>query len=354
MGGGEAMTDVQPAAAPACSRRALLSTLGRLGLIGAAATAAYGCRGLTAPFALPSRVYRVGFLGFGKSVLTSAHRLAAFRAMLASLGYVDGENLVLDVRHADYEPDRLAPLAAELVELQADVLVAAGTPAIQAALATTRTLPIVMAVSGDPVRAGLVSSLARPGGNVTGLTDLAIELSGKRLELLAEAAPGITRVAVVWNPAAADQVRAWREMEQAARALGLQLSSVAVRRTEELADALEAATESGADALTTLDDTLLLDRRLLLDFALQQRLPTISGARECAEAGGLMAYGPSQTDLYRRAAVYVDKILKGVDPAALPVERPTRFELLINLRVARALGLGLPASLAGEADDVIS
>jgi putative ABC transport system substrate-binding protein len=348
------MTDTEPLAAPYCSRRTLLGTLGRLGLIGAAATAAYGWRRLTAPVPMPSRIYRVGFLGFGKPVLTSVHRLAAFRAMLVELGYVDGENLVLDVRHADYQPDRLALLAAELVEQRADVLVVAGTPATQAALATTRTLPIVMAVSGDPVGTGLVNSLARPGGNVTGLTDMAIELSGKRLELLAEAAPAITRIAVVWNPAAADQVRAWREMERAAQALGLQLYSVAVRRTEELADALEAATQGGADALTTLDDTLLLDRHLLLDYAQQRRLPTIYGARECAEAGGLMAYGPRQTDLYRRAAVYVDKILKGVEPAALPIERPTRFELVINLRVARALGLGLPASLAGEADDVIS
>jgi putative tryptophan/tyrosine transport system substrate-binding protein len=344
----------EPGTGPLCSRRALLRTLGRLGLVGAVATTAYGCRAWTTPRSVAPRVDRVGFLGFGQPVIASAHRLAAFRAMLAELGHVEGENLVLDVRHADYQPDRLAPLAGELVARQADVLVAAGTPAIQAALAVTQTLPIVMATSADPVGTGLVASLARPGGNVTGLTDLAIELSGKRLELLAEAARGISRVAVIWNPAAADQVRAWREMERAARALGLQLHSVAVRAADDLAEALEAAVRGGADALTALDDTLLLDRRLLLDLATRHRLPTVYGARECAEAGGLMAYGPSQTDLYRRAAVYVDKILRGTGPAALPVERPTRFELVINLRVARALGLALPASLAGEADVVIS
>jgi putative ABC transport system substrate-binding protein len=341
---------VATAGSARCSRRALLGALGGLGLAGLA----LGCRAVVSPAPKLPRSYRVGFLSFGSHVTTPQQRLQAFRAALADLGYVEDENLLLDLRYADEDPARLAALADELVALPVDVLVAAGTRAILAAQAATRSIPIVMAVSGDPVGTGLVPSLARPGGNVTGVTDIAAELSGKRLELLREIAPTITRVAVVWNPAVADQHRAWRETERAARVLGLQLQAVPFHNADDLPEALEAAVESGADALTTLDETLLLDqRRQVLDFAIRHRLPTIYSTRECVEAGGLMAYGPSLSDLYRRAAVYVDKLLKGATASTLPVERPTRFELVVNRRVARALGLTIPTTILAEADDVL-
>jgi putative ABC transport system substrate-binding protein len=204
------------------------------------------------------------------------------------------------------------------------------------------------------VGTGLVASLARPGANVTGLTDITAELSGKRLELLKEVAPAISRVAVVWNPAVADHPRAWRETERAARARGVQLQSLPLHDAADLREALQEAVEAGADALMPLDEPLLHEqRRQLLAIAAERRLPTVYPTRECVEAGGLVAYGPSLPDLYRRAALYVDRILKGARPSDLPVERPARFELVINLRTASTLGLSVSPTLLGEAEELV-
>jgi putative ABC transport system substrate-binding protein len=311
---------------------------------------------LAAPFAAKAqqtgKVYRIGYLGPGSgSTLPAA--LDAFRQQLRQLGYVEGQNLTIEYRWAADNDEQLPRLAADLVRLKVDVIVVEGhTPAIQAAKNATSTIPIVMGVSGDPVKMGLVASLARPGGNVTGLSILT--LAPKRLELLKEAIPKLKHVAVLWNAANPVKVLDWRETQAAARALGLKLQSLEVRGPTDFQGAFDYATRDPADALVVFGDGLINShRRQILDFAATRQLPAMYPYREFVDEGGLMSYAPSFTDLFRRAAVYVDRILKGAKPADLPVERPEKFELVINLKTAKALGQTIPQSLLLRADQVI-
>jgi putative ABC transport system substrate-binding protein len=281
--------------------------------------------------------------------------LDAFRQQLRQLGYVEGQNLVIEYRWAADRDDQLPRLAADLVQLKVDVIVVEGhTPAIQAAKQATSTIPIVMAVSGDPVNTGLVESLARPGGNVTGLSLLTPDLAPKRLELLKEAVPTLARVAVLWNAANPVKVLDWHETQAAASALGLQLQSLAVRGPTDFDGAFAATTRDRADALVVLPDGLINShRKQIVDFAMTSRLPGMYPYREFVAAGGLMSYAPSYVDLFRRAAVYVDRILQGAKPADLPVEQPIKFELVLNLKTAQALGITIPPMLLFQADEVI-
>ncbi len=297
------------------------------------------------------KVPRIGWLSH-----TPGPNLEAFRRGLRELGYVEGENVTVEARYAEGREERLPALAAELVRLPVDVIVtAAGNPAVRAAKNATSAIPIVMGQSGvDPVVAGLIVSLARPGGNVTGLTTISADLSGKRLELLKEAVPTVSRVAVLWNATNPDKARELRETRVAALALGVSLQSLEVRGPDDFEKAFDAATRGRADALITLHDVLTNSQRArIVHFAAQNRLPTMYEFREWADAGGLMAYGPNVRDMFRRAATYVDKILKGAKPADLPVEQPMRFELVMNLKTARGLGLTIPPFLLFRVDEVI-
>jgi putative tryptophan/tyrosine transport system substrate-binding protein len=302
----------------------------------------------------PAQLYRIGYLGPGSgSTLPAA--LDAFRQQLHHLGYVEGQNVAIEYRWAADRDDQLPRLAADLVQLKVDVIVVEGhTPAIQAAKQATSTIPIVMGVSGDPVKMGLVESLARPGGNVTGLSLLTPELAPKRLELLKEAVPTLAHVAVLWNAANPVKVLDWHETQAAASALGLQLQSLEVRGPTDFAGAFDAATRDRADALVVLPDGLINShRKQIVDFALASRLPGMYPSREFVDAGGLMSYAPSYVALFRRAAVYVARILQGVKPADLPVEQPTKFELVLNRKTAQALGITFPPTLLVLADEVL-
>jgi putative ABC transport system substrate-binding protein len=297
-----------------------------------------------------ARIYRLGYLGPG-SGSTLPPALDAFRQQLRQLGYVEGQNLTIEYRWAADNDEQLPRFAADLVRLKVDVIVVEGhTPAIQAAKNATSTIPIVMGVSGDPVKMG--QSLARPGGNVTGLSILA--LAPKRLELLKEAVPKLKHVAVLWNAANPVKVLDWRETQAAARALGLKLQSLEVRGPTDFQGAFDYASTDRADALVVLADGLINShQRKILDFAATRRLPAMYPNREFVDEGGLMSYAPSFTDLFRRAAVYVDRILKGAKPVDLPVARPEKFELVINLKTTKVLGLTIPQSLLLRADQVI-
>ena len=283
--------------------------------------------------------------------------LDQFRQALGELGYVEGQSIVIEHRSAEGRVERFPALAAELVRLKVDVIVVFSTPSARAARQATTTIPIVAAAMQDPVRDGLVANLARPGGNVTGLTFLGLELVPKRLALLKEAVPGISRVAVLWHPGGLAE-RTGQEMvkeaEAAARGLGLQLQLVRAEAPKDLDGAFAAMTRWRADALIPLPSPMLFaERKPIVDLAARHRLPAMYIAREFVDLGGLMAYGASQLDLIRRGATYVDKILKGAKPADLPVEQPTKFELVINLKTAKALGLTIPQSLLQRADQVI-
>jgi ABC-type uncharacterized transport system substrate-binding protein len=312
---------------------------------------------LAAPLAAEAqqagKVYRVGVLEIVDEASNTAN-LSAFRTGLGELGYVEGPNLVIEYRSADNHPERFSDLATELVRHNVDIIVTRGTPATLTAQLATRTIPIVMASSGDPVFDGTVASLARPGGNVTGLHALAPpELGGRRLQLLKEAVPGASRIGILWNP---DLYTPFivRDTERVARAIGVQLKSLEVKRSESFEHMFETALFSQIDALIAVEDQLTLTYRArFLEFAAMSRLPTIYGLREFVDAGGLMSYGTDRRDLYRRAATYVHRILAGASPATLPVEPPTRFELVINLKTAKALGLTIPPSLLQRADQVI-
>lgn len=311
---------------------------------------------LMAPLAaMPAgNVPRIGLLWFGSPAVGPAPHLEAFRQALHELGYVEGQHVTLESRAAARRLDLLPDLAANLVLLPVDVIVAAGDAAIAAVTHATGTIPIVMVGSADPVASGLVASLAQPGGNLTGLSALAPELSGKRLQLLREALPGVLRVAVLVNPADPAKAVEWRELQTAARALGVQLQQLEVRSPDEFEHAFAMMTTAGAEALMALGDPLTVNYRLqIADLAAKHRLPAMYDRREFVDAGGLLAYGPSVRAMYRRAAVYVDKILKGTKPGELPVEQPTQFELIINLKAAQALGLTIPPSLLLWADEVI-
>ena len=298
-------------------------------------------------------VPRIGFLSAAPLSSITA-RIEAFRKGLRDLSYVEGQNIVIEWRAADDKWDRLPDLAAELVRLQVAVIVTAEGPAALAAKRVTQTVPIVMGQSGDPVAMGAVASLAHPGGNVTGLTTLATDLPGKQVQLLKEAVPKLLRLATLSNPVDPLSAAALRHAETTVRALGLQLQAVEVRDPKEFAEAFSVMTRAGAGGLVVLPDPMFLTQRArIAELAAKNRLPAIYGIPEHAEAGGLMAYAASRTDLFRRAATYVDKILKGAKPADLPVEQPTKFELVINLKTAKALGLTIPPALLSRADQVI-
>jgi putative tryptophan/tyrosine transport system substrate-binding protein len=302
-----------------------------------------------------AKIARIGYLT--TNLAATPHLPEAFRQGLRDLGYVEGRNLVIEYRDAEGKFERLPALAAELVVLKIDVIVTSETPAALAAKQATRTIPIVFSFAVDPVTSGLVASLARPGRNVTGLATLVPELVGKRLEQLTQAVPGVSRVAVLWQPGSQverTETDVLKRAEVAARTVGVRLQFVEARGPENFDRAFSDMTGARAGALTVLGSAMLFnERRRLVDLAAKNRLPAVYGLREYVDAGGLMAYGPSIPDLYRRAATYVDKILKGAKPADLPVEQPTKFELVINLKTAKALGLTIPPSLLGRADEVI-
>jgi putative ABC transport system substrate-binding protein len=278
----------------------------------------------------------------------------AFRQGLRALGYVEGQNILLEYRFAAGQPERFAALAAELVRLQVDLLVTDSTPATQAAKDATSTIPIVMTASGAPVEAGVVASLARPGGNVTGLSVMAPGLGGKRLELLKAALPNVSRIAVLWSTGNLTSPPQWRELEAAAHVLGVQLQPLEVPHPNELDSLFAAMTTARAEALITLADAVLWNHRArVVALTTQHRLPAMFPEREFADAGGFMAYGPSVPESFRRAASYVDRILKGAKPEELPVEQPTQFDLVINLKTAKALGLTIPPLLLFQATEVI-
>ncbi len=297
------------------------------------------------------RVYRIGFLGASSSSGTSP-RLDVFRQGLRELGWVEGQNIVIDYRFAEGRFDRLPDLAAELIRLKVDIIVAAPTPAAAAAKNATETIPIVMISVGDPVGLGLIASLAHPGGNVTGLSySVGPEIFGKGLELLKETVPKVRRVAILSNPANPAQPFIIREVNVAARSLGVQLQRLEVRGPNEFDGAFAAMSKERVGALLVVADSMfILHRTQLADLAARSRLPAAYGTRENVEAGGLMSYGPSLSDFFRRAATFVDKILKGAKPGDLPVEQPTRFELVINLKTAKAL---IPRQILLRADKVI-
>jgi len=313
---------------------------------------------LAAPLAAEAqpagKVPRIGFL----STTSSSDRPAlvdAFRQRLRELGWVEGQNVVIDYRYAEDRVDRLRDLAAELVRLKVDVIVSLGTQGVTAAKNATETIPIVMIAVRDPVGIGLIASLPRPGGNVTGVSGYAgLEIVARQLELLKETVPKIRRVAILSNPTNAYHQLAIREANVAARSLGVQLQVLEARGLNEFDGAFAAMAKERVGALLVLSDTLFSSHRTrLADLAARSRLPAAYGVRESVEAGGLMSYGPSFLDLHRRSATYVDKILKGAKPADLPVEQPTEFELVINLKTAKALGLAIPPSLLQRADQVI-
>ena len=280
--------------------------------------------------------------------------LQAFRQGLRELGYIEGQSIAIEFRWAELQYDRLPGLAAELVRLKVNVIVAAGPPAIQAAKQATETIPIVMAAVADAVAAGFVASLARPGGNITGLSLMHSELVGKQLELLKEVLPKVSRVALLGNPANPNYAPLLRHAQDAARVLGVRLQPLEARNSSEIDSALAAITRERTGALIVLADTVLLDHRTrIADYAIRRRLATVFGFSEFAEVGGLLAYGPSLSDGFRRTATYVDKILKGAKPADLPIGQPTKFELVINLKTAKALGLTIPPSLLLRADQII-
>ncbi|TMK79047.1 MAG: ABC transporter substrate-binding protein [Actinobacteria bacterium] len=282
-----------------------------------------------------------------------AHPPQALRQRLRDLGYVEGQNLVIDWRYQLGGTDRLAALAAELVRLKPDVIVADVTVAIRAAMQATSTIPIVMASSADAVGGGLVTSLGRPGGNVTGVTTMLAEMSAKRLQLLKEVAPNVSRVAVLWNPAIPWHRALLKEVEAAAPALRLQPVVIAVRNRDDLGDAFSEMTKGRVDAVFVSHTMTPRARGQMIDLAAKRRMPTMFMDRDYVAAGGLMSYGSDFSEEFRHAAEYVDKILKGAKPADLPVEQPTKFELIINLKTAKALGLTIPQSLLSRADEVI-
>ncbi len=314
---------------------------------------------LAAPFAAEAqqaaKVPRIGYLS--ANLAAARHPQEAFLQGLRDLGYVEGRNVVIEYRNAEGKFERLPALAAELVALKVDVIVVGGTPQALAVKQATRTLPIVFPVAVDPVASGLVTSLARPGGNVTGLSALLPELVGKCLEQLTQAVPGVSRVAALWQPGALGERTdkdMLKEAEVAARALGVRVQFIEARGPADFDRAFSDMTRARAGALTVLGSAMFnSERRRLVDLAAKNRLPAVYPQREFVDAGGLMSYGPNIADLFRRATTYVDKILKGAKPADLPVEQPTKFELLINLKTAKALGLTIPQSLLLRADEVI-
>jgi putative ABC transport system substrate-binding protein len=303
------------------------------------------------------KVYRIGYIRSGSGPFTTSPGYMGLRQGLRELGYIEGQNLVIEYRWAEGEHERLPDLAAELVRLKVDVIVTSSAPpAIRAAQRATRTIPIVMTGSSDdPVKAGFVVSLARPGGNITGLTNLQTELQPKRLELLKEAFPRISRVAILWHGHRTQhQKQAMREIEAVGQALGIQIQLLDVGSLDEFERAFSAISREAPDALLVSTSSIIIDHRArIAEFAAKRRLPTMYAQSRFLDAGGLMSYEMDKKDLGRRAATYVDKILKGAKPADLPVEQPTKFDFVINLKTAKALGLTIPPEVLFQATKVI-
>jgi putative ABC transport system substrate-binding protein len=301
----------------------------------------------------PTKVPRIGYLT-GTSLSANSARTDAFRQGLRELGYVDGKNVVIEWRSAEGKGDRLPGLAAELVRLKVDIMITGGPTSNRAAKQATITIPIVMAFDNDPIGNGFVASLARPGGNITGLSTLAPEISGKQLELLKEIVPRFSRVAVLGTSTNPGNTQSLKETELAARAFGAQLQYLDVSGPKDIETVFRAASNGRADVVLVLAGTIFNSHRTqVVDLALKNRLPAIYPYPEFVQDGGLMTYSVSITDLFRRAATYVDKILKGAKPADLPVEQPTKFELLINLKAAKQIGLTIPPNVLARADRVI-
>jgi len=337
------MNDPQPEGhmASYIARRKFLATLG-----GGAVAWPLAARAQSS-----SKVWRIGVLET-TSMALNAPNFDAFRQSLRDLGYVERKNLIIEYRSAEGRGERFAELTADLLRLNVDVIVTRGTPAVLAAKKATTTTPIVMAAVGDPLR--VVSSLARPGGNITGLSGYTTDLEAKRAQLIKDLVPGAVQVAGLYNmgnPVAPPQ---WNQLQMAARKLGIELQLLDIRKTEDIAPAFDAATAQRVEAVVVGIDALTQENRTLIArLAADQRLPAIYVSREYIDAGGLIAYGPIYPDLYRRAAIYVDKILRGVSPSNLAVEQPTKFELIINLKAARAIGIQVPMTLLVRADEVI-
>jgi putative ABC transport system substrate-binding protein len=324
-------------------RRKVLQLLG-----GATATM------LAGPLAAHAQtVRRIGFMGNSTAAL-EANLVGPFRDELRRLGYEEGRNAHIEYRWADGEYDRFPALVAELLAAKVDIIVTAGTPAALAVKRATKSVPLVMVAVGDPVGTGIVPSLARPGGNITGLSSVAPDLEGKRLELLRELIPTLAHVVVFWNPLNAFHAGSLKQARAAADAMRIKTLALEVRKTEDLEAAFRAILRDKPDALLILADRVYLhDREPMMNFATRNRLPSVSAYRELVMAGGLMSFGPSYEDMHRRAAAYVDKILKGAKPGDLPVEQPTKFDLRVNLKAAKAIGLKIPETFLLRADEVI-
>jgi putative ABC transport system substrate-binding protein len=330
------------------SRRQFVLGVGATGVLA-------GCGRLPWQAPQPAKVPRIGYLspGFFSDQDSDSSLLTALQQGLREHGYVDGQNIAMEYRWAGYRDDRLPALAAELAQLPVDVIVAGG-PTVRNAQQATSTIPIVITFSGDVVQTGIVASLARPGGNVTGLSLMGPDLGAKRLQLLKEAFPAASRVAAVWNPAEPASALEFKEVQSAARVLGVTLQSVEVREPNELESAWEAVTSEHADALVTFAHAFtIFHSRRIIDLAAQTRLPAMYGLKEFVEDGGLMAYGPNLRKSYRRAAYYVDRILKGAKPADLPIEQPMTFEFAVNLKTAQTLGITFPHEILLQVTEVI-
>lgn len=299
------------------------------------------------------KIPRVGYMGNSTAAL-EANLVGSFREGLRDLGYEEGRNIIIEYRWANGQYERFPALVAELIAAKADVIVTAGTPAALAVKKATTTVPLVMVAVGDPVGTGLVPSLARPGGNLTGLSSIAPDLEGKRLELLRQVVPTLSHVAAFFNSRNPFHAVSMQNAHAAAQAMGISLQQHDIRKSEDLDGAFAAIRKERSDALLILADRVFLhNRQRMMDFTEEQRLPNVTAYTELVDAGGLMSYGPSYEDMHKRAAIYVDKILKGANPADLPIEQPTKFTFLINLKAAKALGVVVPPPLLTLADKVI-
>jgi putative ABC transport system substrate-binding protein len=302
----------------------------------------------------PGKVYRVGVLTNKASDPAEARLWQAFRSGLRERGWIEGENILIEFRGAEGNSARLPELAADLVRLKVDLIVARSSLFVQPAKEATSSIPIVFVVHADPVRTGHVTSLARPGGNITGLSNLMTDLAPKGLEFLSSAVPVAKRIAVLWSPDTPSHTPALKAVEEAGRTLRVQLQPVGARTAAELEGAFSAMARARAQAVLVLSSPIFFaERRRVAELAIAHRLPTLYDAGDFAEAGGLMTYGPNYDDLYRRGAIYVDKILRGAKPADLPVEQATKFELVINLKTAKVIGLTIPSSVLARADRII-
>lgn len=336
------------------TRRQVVAGVGAVGLV-----VLVGCNPLSGPEPSPEKVYRIGFLWGDttdeeRGAPTQNRPITAFRQGLRDLAYVEGQNLSIEWRGTPAGPDRLRELAAELVALPLDIIVTAGTPPTQAVQQTTSTRPIVFLAVADPVGLGFAVSLAQPGGNLTGLSDFGAALTGKRLELLQAVLPGLVRMAVLWDSTNPGNARQLDEAHSAAQALGLQLVPCGVQAPDEIAPAVEAAVREGAEALYVTGGPLTNSRaRQIADLAIASHLPAMYSNTGGVYAGSLMSYAPGGVSLFRRGAAYVDRILKGARPGDLPIEQPTTFDFLINLRTAQALGLTIPEHVLLQATEVI-